>query len=100
MPYPDPAANRLSKAPSSRARRDSRRESSLLASLSSLLGALPHAAAPINRQELANLSRGELLCKAFEVYRERVTDPRIIEPMVVMSRAAITALPAVSEQRR
>ncbi|HEV2700783.1 MAG TPA: hypothetical protein VGV09_04070 [Steroidobacteraceae bacterium] len=52
-------------------------ESSLLASVCSLLGALPQVGTPINRQALANLSRGELLCQAFEVYRELVADPRI-----------------------
>ncbi len=52
-------------------------ESSLLASLCSLLGVLPRTEAPLNRQALVNLSRGELLCQAFEVYRELVTDPRI-----------------------
>jgi hypothetical protein len=52
-------------------------ESSLLASLCSLLGALPHTAAPVNRQALANLSRGELLCQVFEVYHDLVADPHI-----------------------
>jgi Flagellar transcriptional activator (FlhC) len=52
-------------------------ESSLLASLCSLLGALPHAGAPVSRQSLASLSRGELLCQAFEVYRDLVADPHI-----------------------
>jgi hypothetical protein len=47
------------------------------ASLCSLLGTLPHTGTPINRQALANLSRGELLCQAFEVYRELVADRRI-----------------------
>ncbi|HEV2700764.1 MAG TPA: hypothetical protein VGV09_03975 [Steroidobacteraceae bacterium] len=40
-------------------------ESSLLASVCSLVGALPQAGAPSNRQAMANLSRGELLCQAF-----------------------------------
>ena len=52
-------------------------ESSLLASLCSLLGALPRAGTPLNRQALANLSRGELLCQAFEVYRDLVAHPHI-----------------------
>jgi Flagellar transcriptional activator (FlhC) len=52
-------------------------ESSLLASLCSLLGALPRTGAPVNRQTLANLSRGELLCQAFEVYHDLVADPHI-----------------------
>jgi hypothetical protein len=52
-------------------------ESSLLASLCSLLGALPRTGAPISRQALANLSRGELLCQAFEVYHDLVADPHI-----------------------
>jgi hypothetical protein len=52
-------------------------ESSLLASLCSLLGALTRTGAPVNRQALANLSRGELLCQAFEVYHDLVADPHI-----------------------
>jgi hypothetical protein len=52
-------------------------ESSLLASLCSLLGALPRTGAPVNRQSLVNRSRGELLCQAFEVYHHLVADPRI-----------------------
>jgi hypothetical protein len=50
-----------------------KQESSLLASLCSLLGVLPRAGSPISRRALANISRGELLCQAFEVYREVVT---------------------------
>jgi hypothetical protein len=65
-----------------------REESSLLASLCSLLGALPSAGAPVTRQALANLARGELLCQAFEVYRELVADPRIsFENLVFLTRA-------------
>jgi hypothetical protein len=65
-----------------------REECSLLASLCSLLGLLPRTAAPIDRQALANLSRGELLCQAFEVYRELVADPRIsFEHLVFLVRA-------------
>lgn len=52
-------------------------ESSLLASLCTLLGVLPRAGAPVSRQALASISRGEVLCQAFEVYRELVADPRI-----------------------
>jgi Flagellar transcriptional activator (FlhC) len=52
-------------------------ESSLLASVCSLLGALPRAGTPINRQALATLSRGELLCQAFEIYKDLVADPHI-----------------------
>jgi hypothetical protein len=52
-------------------------ESSLLASLCCLLGALPRAGAPLDRHALVNLSRGETLCQAFEVYRELMPDPRI-----------------------
>lgn len=54
-----------------------REESSLLASLCCLLGVLPRAGTQVNRHALANLSRGELLCQAFEVYRELVPAPRI-----------------------
>lgn len=63
-------------------------ESSLLASLCSLLGALPRTGAPINRQALVNLSRGELLCQAFEVYHDLVADPHIsFEHLVFLVRA-------------
>jgi hypothetical protein len=63
-------------------------ESSLLASLCSLLGALPRAGAPVSPQALANLSRGELLCQAFEVYRDLVADPHIsFEHLVFLVRA-------------
>ena len=63
-------------------------ESSLLASLCSLLGALPRTGAPINQQALANLSRGELLCQAFEAYHELVAEPRIsFEHLVFLVRA-------------
>ena len=65
-------------------------ESSLLASLCSLLGALPSAGAPVSRQTLANLSRGELLCQAFEVYRDLVVEPRIsFENLVFLIRALV-----------
>lgn len=66
-------------------------ESSLLASLCSLLGALPPAGAPASQQALANLSRGELLCQAFEVYRDLVTDPRISFENLVFLVRALTA---------
>jgi hypothetical protein len=63
-------------------------ESSLLASLCSLLGALPRAGTAVSRQTLANLSRGELLCQAFEIYRDLVADPRIsFENLVFLVRA-------------
>ena len=63
-------------------------ESSLLASLCSLLGALPRAGAPVGSQALPNLSRGELLCQAFEVYRDLVADPRIsFENLLFLVRA-------------
>ncbi len=64
-------------------------ESSLLASLCSLLGVLPRNEAPLNRQALVNLSRGELLCQAFEVYRELVTNPRISFEHLVYLVAAL-----------
>ncbi len=35
----------------------------------SLLGVLPQAGSQINQKGLANLTRGELLCQAFEVYQ-------------------------------
>lgn len=63
-------------------------ESSLLASLCSLLGALPRTGAPVSRQTLVNLSRGELLCQAFEVYRDLVAEPCIsFENLVYLVRA-------------
>jgi hypothetical protein len=63
-------------------------ESSLLASLCSLLGALPQTGAPVDRQALANLSRGEILCRVFEVYRGLISDPRIsFENLVFLVRA-------------
>ncbi|HEY6457811.1 MAG TPA: hypothetical protein VIY90_21255 [Steroidobacteraceae bacterium] len=63
-------------------------ESSLLASLCSLLGALPRAGAPVSQLALANLSRGELLCQAFEIYRDLVAEPRIsFEHLVFLVRA-------------
>lgn len=52
-------------------------ESSLLGSVCCLLGALPRAGATVGRQALISLSRGELLCRAFEVYRELVAEPRV-----------------------
>jgi hypothetical protein len=52
-------------------------ESSLLASLCCLLDVLPRTGAPVSPQALANISRGEKLCQAFEVYRELVQDPRV-----------------------
>ena len=63
-------------------------ESSLLASLCSLLGALPRVGAPVSWQALVNLSRGELLCQAFEVYHDLVADPRIsFENLVFLVRS-------------
>jgi hypothetical protein len=52
-------------------------ESSFLASLCSSLGVLPRAGTPITQQALANVSRGELLCQAFEVYRQFVPEAGI-----------------------
>ena len=46
-----------------------RQEAALLASLYRLLGALPHAPAPQLARSLACLTRGELLCQAYEAYR-------------------------------
>ena len=66
-------------------------ESSLLASVCSLLGALPHAGAPINQQAFANLSRGELLCQAFEVYRDLVSDPHVSFEHLVFLVGALAA---------
>jgi hypothetical protein len=65
-------------------------ESSLLASLCCLLGVLPRAGAPMSRQALANISRGELLCQAFEVYREVVTAPHISFEHLVFLVSALT----------
>jgi Flagellar transcriptional activator (FlhC) len=51
-----------------------RHEAALLASLCRLLGALPQAAAPGLARSLPCLTRGELLCQAFEVYRGLLPD--------------------------
>jgi hypothetical protein len=45
-------------------------ESSFLASVCSLLGVLPQAGTAVNQKALANVTRGELLCQAFEVYQQ------------------------------
>jgi hypothetical protein len=45
-------------------------ESSFLASVCSLLGVLPQTGRSINQKALANATRGELLCQAFEVYQQ------------------------------
>ena len=45
-------------------------ESSFLASVCSLLGVLPQPGSPVNHKALANVTRGELLCQAFEVYQQ------------------------------
>jgi hypothetical protein len=66
-------------------------ESSLLASLCSLLGVLPRTGIPINRLALANLPRGELLCQAFEVYRDLVADPHISFEHLVFLVSALAA---------
>ena len=66
-------------------------ESSLLASLCSLLGALPRTGAPVSRQALVNLSRGELLCQAFEVYHDLVADPHISFEHLVFLVSALAA---------
>jgi hypothetical protein len=36
----------------------------------SLLGVLPQAGTTLNQKALANVTRGELLCQAFEVYQQ------------------------------
>lgn len=66
-------------------------ESSLLASLCSLLGAPPHVGAAISRQVVANLSRGALICQAFEIYRDLVTDPHISFEHLVYLVSALAA---------
>jgi hypothetical protein len=66
-------------------------ESSLLASLCSLLGALPSIGTPFSRQALANLSRGELLCQAFEVYHDLVAEPQISFEHLVFLVSALAA---------
>jgi hypothetical protein len=47
-------------------------ESSFLASVCSLLGVLPQMGIQVNQKALANLTRGELLCQAFEVYQQLI----------------------------
>jgi Flagellar transcriptional activator (FlhC) len=66
-------------------------ESSLLASVCSLLGALPRTGTLVNRQALANLSRGEMLCQAFEIYHDLVAEPHIsFEHLVFLVSALAT----------
>jgi hypothetical protein len=69
-------------------------ESSLLAGLCSLLGVLPRICTANNRQALINLSRSELLCQAFEVYRElartRVSASSIWSTWSPLWRAGLT----------
>ena len=45
-------------------------ESSFLARVCSLLGVLPQAGTQVSQKAMANLTRGELLCQAFEVYQQ------------------------------
>ncbi|HEX2788934.1 MAG TPA: hypothetical protein VHN17_00755 [Steroidobacteraceae bacterium] len=49
-----------------------RQEAALLASLCRLLGALPQASSPQLARSLACLTRGELLCQAYEAYRDLI----------------------------
>jgi hypothetical protein len=51
-----------------------RQEAALLASLYQLLGALPQAPAPQLARSLACLTRGELLCQAYEAYRDLIPE--------------------------
>jgi hypothetical protein len=62
----------------------------LLASLCSLLGPLPRSTLA-TQQALANLSRGELLCHAFEVYHDLVVDPHISFEHLVFLVSALAA---------
>ncbi len=68
-----------------------KQESSLLASVCSLLGVLPRTDTPITRQSLASIGRGELLCQAFEVYREVVANPHISFEHLVFLVSALAA---------
>jgi hypothetical protein len=52
-------------------------ESALLASLCSLLGALPRRAPPGNAATSPGVAQGEMLCQAFEAYRILVPQARI-----------------------
>jgi len=52
-----------------------RHESSQLASLCRLTGALPVSAPPAAAQAHMGLQRGELLCLAYEIYRAQVPKP-------------------------
>ncbi|MFT3906498.1 MAG: FlhC family transcriptional regulator [Steroidobacteraceae bacterium] len=52
-------------------------EASLLASLCSILGALPTAPLSDARRQLPGVGRGGLLCHAFEIYRQQSTAPQI-----------------------
>ncbi|HEV2700768.1 MAG TPA: hypothetical protein VGV09_03995 [Steroidobacteraceae bacterium] len=62
----------------------------MLASLCSLLGALPHTDAPVSRQALANLSRGAVLCQVFEVYHDLISNPHISFEHLVFRVSALT----------
>jgi hypothetical protein len=66
-------------------------ESSFLASVCSLLGVLPRTGTSLGRPVLANLSRGELLCQAFEVYHDLVSDPHISFEHFVFLVSALAA---------
>jgi hypothetical protein len=54
-----------------------RQEAALLASLCRLLGALPSGPAPDLVRALPSLSRGELLCQAYSVYRGLIPEALI-----------------------
>lgn len=66
-----------------------------MASLCSLLGALPRTDAPAGRQTLACMSRGEILWQAFEVYRQVVSQPRISFEHLVFRVSALSAGEAI-----
>jgi hypothetical protein len=54
-----------------------RQEAALLASLCRLLGVLPPGRIIDAHRSLPNISRGELLCRAYEMYRSLVPEPSI-----------------------
>lgn len=54
-----------------------RQQVAVLASLCRLLGALPERPVAANATTLPGLSRGELLCQAYEIYRSLMPEPML-----------------------
>jgi len=54
-----------------------RHETALLASVCRILGVLPSGRVADASRSLPNLSRGELLCQAYDIYRHLIAEPLI-----------------------